>query len=146
MPITFEIVTDEYAENKNLADYFWNSNCNTPFSQHKNFLKTFNRASNTTIEYQAKRQTLCTKRPNQNINNLENSFNSSYLRILKCLENKVCSVSYCIVNTSDCITSIQNLIQFFVIVKLSLSQLWLSKGSLLELSLSIEVSFRCDWA
>ena len=26
MPITFEIVTDEYAENKNLADYFLNSN------------------------------------------------------------------------------------------------------------------------
>ena len=49
-------------------------------------------------------------------------------------------------NTSDCISSIQNLIQFFVTVKLSLFQLWLSKGSLLELSLSIEVSFLCDWA
>jgi len=60
------------------------------------------------------------------------------------------------VNTSDCISSIQNLIQFFVIVKSSLIQLWLSigslfqlwlsKGSLLELSLSREVSFLCDWA
>ena len=43
-------------------------------------------------------------------------------------------------NTSDCISSIQNLIQFFVIVKISLFQLWLSKGSLLELSLSIKKS------
>ena len=25
LPITFEIVTDEYAENKNLADYFCNN-------------------------------------------------------------------------------------------------------------------------
>jgi len=60
------------------------------------------------------------------------------------------------VNTSDCISSIQYLIQFFVIVKSSLIQLWLSigslfqlwlsKGSLLELSLSREVSFLCDWA
>ena len=30
--------------------------------------------------------TLCAKRRKQNINNLENSFNCSYLRILKCLE------------------------------------------------------------
>jgi len=62
------------------------------------------------------------------------------------LEKQSLFCSYCIVNTSDCISSIQNLIQFFVIVKLSLFQLWLSKGSLLELSLSIEVSFSCDWA
>jgi len=71
-------------------------------------------------------------------------------------KNRVCSVSHCIVNTSDCISSIQNLIQFFVIVKLSLFQLWLSIGSLLELSLSkgslfqlwlsIEVSWSCPWA
>ncbi len=26
LPITFEKVTDKYAENKNLADYFLNSN------------------------------------------------------------------------------------------------------------------------
>jgi len=26
MPITFEIVRVEYVENKNLTDYFWNSN------------------------------------------------------------------------------------------------------------------------
>jgi len=43
---------------------------------------------------------------------------------------------YCFVNTSDCISSIQNLFQFFVIVKRSLFLLWLSK----------EVSFLCDWA
>ena len=35
---------------------------------------------------------------------------------------------------------------YFVIEHKSLFQLWLSKGSLLELSLSIEVTFRCDWA
>jgi len=33
----------------------------------------------------SKRPTLCAKRRIQNINNLENSFNSLYLRILKCL-------------------------------------------------------------
>ncbi len=39
MPITFEIVTDKYAENKNLADYFEivtdecaeNKSCRLPF-------------------------------------------------------------------------------------------------------------------
>jgi len=112
-----------------------------------------------------KANTLCAKR-RKHINNLENSYNSSYLRILKCLEKQSLFCSYCFVNTSDCISSIQNLIQLFVIVKISLFQLWLSKGSLfqlwlskgslfqlwlskgslLELSLSIEVSFLCDWA
>ena len=65
-------------------------------------------------------------------------------------------------NTSDCISSIQNLIQFFVIVK-SLSvvieqrkslgivleqrkslSVVIEHRSLLELSLSREVSFLCD--
>ena len=59
---------------------------------------------------------------NININNLENSYNSSYLRILKCLEKQSLFCLYCIVNTSDCISSIQNLIQLFVIVKRSLFQ------------------------
>ena len=45
------------------------------------------------------------------------------LEFLSVQKNIVCSVSYCIVNTSDCISSIQNLIQFFVIAKLSLFQL-----------------------
>ena len=45
------------------------------------------------------------------------------LEFLSVQKNRVCSVSYCIVNTSDCISSIQNLIQFFVITKLSLFQL-----------------------
>jgi len=46
---------------------------------------------------QAKRPTLCAKRRKQNINNLENSFNCSYLRILKCLEKQslLCFVLYC---------------------------------------------------
>ena len=45
------------------------------------------------------------------------------LEFLSVQKNRVCSVLYCIVNTSDCISSIQNLIQFSVIVKLSLFQL-----------------------
>jgi len=63
----------------------------------------------------------------QNVENkhqqLREFFNCFYLRIPKCLEIRVCSVSYCIVNTSDCISTIQNLIQLFLIVKLSLFQL-----------------------
>ena len=45
----------------------------------------------------SKRQILCAKRRKQNINNLENSFNSSYLRILKCLRKteSVLFVLYC---------------------------------------------------
>jgi len=44
-----------------------------------------------------KANTLCAKRQKQNINNLENSFNCSYLRILKCLEKQslFCFVLYC---------------------------------------------------
>ena len=46
---------------------------------------------------QAKRPILCAKRRKQNINNLENFFNCSYLRILKCLEKQslFCFVLYC---------------------------------------------------
>ena len=47
-------------------------------------------------EYTRKRPILCAKRRKQNINNLENSFNCSYLRILKCLEKQslFCFVLY----------------------------------------------------
>ena len=81
-------------------------------------------------------------RPILSVQNVENKTSTTQriltivhiLEFLSVQKNRVCSVSYCIVNISDCISSIQNLIQFFVIVKISL----------LELSLSIEVSFRCD--
>ena len=58
-------------------------------------IKTW-RTYNTHIQ-QAKRPILCAKRCKQNINNLENSFNCSYLRILKCLEKQslFCLVLYC---------------------------------------------------
>jgi len=96
---------------------------------------------NITTLQQEKANTLWAKRRKfKHINNLKNSYNSSYLRILKCLEKQSMFCSYCFVNTSDCISSIQNLIQLFVIVKRNLFQLWLSKWSLLELSLSIEKS------
>jgi len=79
--------------------------------------------TNTHIEHnKQKANTFCAKRRNH-INNLENSYNSSYLRILKCLEKQSLFCSYCFVNTSDCISIIQNLIQLFVIVKRSLFQL-----------------------
>jgi len=42
------------------------------------------------------------------INNLENSYKSSYHRILKCLEKQSLFCLHCFVNTSDCISSIQN--------------------------------------
>jgi len=44
-----------------------------------------------------KRPILCEKRRKQNINNLENSFNCSNLRILKCLEKQslFCLELYC---------------------------------------------------
>ena len=50
-----------------------------------------------TRRYIYKANTLCAKRRKQNINNLENSYNSSYLRILKCLEKQslFCFVLYC---------------------------------------------------
>ena len=79
---------------------------------------------------------LSQKRCKIHINNLENSNKNSYLRILKCLEKQSLFCLHCFVNTSDCISSIQNPFQFFVIVYRSLFLLWLS----------IEVSFSCDWA
>ena len=44
-----------------------------------------------------KANTLCVKRRKQNINHLDNSFNCSYLTILKCLEKQslFCFVLYC---------------------------------------------------
>ena len=62
---------------------------------------------------------------------------------------------HCFVNTSDCISSIQNLFQFFVIVKRSLFLLWLSNevyflcdwaNKSLLVWLNIEVSWSCSWA
>ena len=50
-----------------------------------------------TSRHSSKRPILCAKRRKQNINYLENSFNYSYLRILKCLEKQslFCLVLYC---------------------------------------------------
>ena len=50
-----------------------------------------------TSRHSSKRPILCAKHRKQNINNLENSFNYSYLRILKCLEKQslFCFVLYC---------------------------------------------------
>ena len=111
---------------------------NQSFKQDKLMYRlVLNVSQNIEIKEYKKANTLRAKRRKfKHINNLENSYKSSYLRILKCLEKQSLLCSYCFVNTSDCISSIQNLIQFFEIVKRSLFLVWLSKG----------VSLLCDWA